>query len=186
MKRIIGWLIVIVIILLVIFVQHKYFPTVITITTTDTIWSDTGSISYVPNPYPVYIDTSKTDTIVLPADSVAITKAYIKLHQDFYSVYFYKDTVVNDSNMFIEIGTKISQNKPLNYDVKYFDKTPTIINNTTNIYSKNEIFIGLNNAAPSILYKSKKGWIGGVGYDLLNKDERIRVQAYIGLDIFKK
>lgn len=187
MKKIVNWLIVIGVILLVIFLQHKYFPTVTTITTTDTIWKDTGSVSYIPKPYPVYIDTSRTDTIIIPADSLAIVQAYIKLHQEFYSTYFYKDTVLNDSSMFIEIGTKISQNKPLNYSVTYFDKTPTVINNITNIYAKNEFFIGaevgLNNFSPGLVFSSKKGYLIEGNYDVLNS--QIKVGAYVNINKLK-
>lgn len=186
MKRIVNWLLVVGIIVGIIFVKDKYFPKVITTTTTDTIWKDSIVVQYIQKGYPVYIDTSRIDTVYVPADTAELIEKYLKLHQNFYSSYFYKDTLLNDTSAFIEVEAKISQNKPLNYTLTYFDRTPSIINNTTNIYSKNEIFIGFNNTAPTVLYKSKNGWMGGVGYDLLDKNERIRIQGYIELDKIKK
>ena len=186
MKKVVNWLIVIGVILVVIFIQHKYFPTVTTITTTDTIWKDSIVVEYIPKGYPVYIDTSRIDTVYIPADTAELVARYLKLHQNYYSTYFYKDTLLNDTSAFIEVDTKISQNKTLNYKLTYFDRTPTVINNTTNVYAKNEYFVGLNNAAPSFLFKYKKGYMVGIGYDLLNKDERFRTQVYVELDNIKK
>lgn len=190
MKKIfINIFIIIIIIGITIFVQNKFFPTVIdeSTHTTDTIWQDSIKIEYYPKPYPVDIIVSRIDTIEVPADSAAITKAYLELHQDFYSTYFYVDTLQNDSLGLAVLGAEITQNRPIKYDFSYFDRTPSIINNTTNIYSQNEFYIGLNNTAPSILFKSKKEWMIGAGYDLINKEERIRIQGYINLNkIFKK
>lgn len=186
MKKIVNWLLVVAIIIGVIFIKDKYFPKVITTTITDTIWKDSITIQYIPKGYPIYIDTSRIDTVYIPTDTAELVARYLKLHQNFYSSYLYKDTLLNDTSAFIEVETKISQNKPLNYRLTYFDKTPTVINNITNIYAKNEYFVGLNNAAPSFLFKHKKGYMIGAGYDLLNKDERFRVQVYVELDNIKK
>ena len=139
MKKILGNILTIVIIVgLVIFIQYKFFPNVIdnSTHTSDTIYQDTGRIVYTPQPYPIFVDTGRIDTIILPIDSAAIVEKYLELHQDYYSTYFYKDTVKNDSTAFIEIQSEITQNKPVRYDLVYYDRTPTVINNTTNIYSK--------------------------------------------------
>jgi hypothetical protein len=188
-KAIINILIVAVIIAATIFIQNKYFPTVVTNTTIikDTFWKDTGSVSYVPKPYPIFRDTGSVQIIELPADSAAITKAYLKLHKDFYSTYFYQDTVVNDSAMFIEVGSEITQNKPVKYNINWYDKTPTIINNTTNVYSKNELYLGLsvgvNQISPSILFKSRNNLIFGAGYNI--QTNSVEGKAYINIDKIK-
>ena len=185
MKNLITNLITILIIVgLVIFIQHKYFPTIINNSThtSDTIWKDTVITKYVPKPYPIYIDTSRIDTVYIPANDSILKILYLNLHQKYFSTYTYNDTIKNDSLAFMSLETKITQNKPIFYKETYFDRTPSIINNTTNIYSQNEFYIGLNNTAPSLLFKHKNGWIIGGGYDLLNKNERIKIQAYYNLN----
>lgn len=185
MKNILSSIIVIVIIIgLTIFIQHKFFPTRIVETThtTDTIWQDSIQIVYKPKPYPVYVEIIKTDTITLPVDSTAIAEAYLELYRDYYSTYFYTDTLQNDTLGLAILDAEISQNKPQNYTFSYFNRIPSIINNTTNIYAQNEFYIGLNNAAPSILFKHKNGWMIGGGYDLINDKERIRIQGYYNLN----
>jgi len=189
MKKLITNIITILVIVgVVIFIQHKYFPREIDISThtSDTVWQDSIHIEYYPKPYPVFIDTNKVKIITLPTDSAAITKAYLKLHKDFNSIYFYKDTLQNDSLGLGILDAEITQNRPKKYTFSYFDRTPSVINNTTNIYSQNEFYIGLNNTAPSVLFKSKKGWMIGGGYDLVDDRQRIKIQGYINLNkIFK-
>ena len=168
------WLVIGIIILIVgVSIKDKYFPTIETTIVYDTVWTDTVKIKkYIKEPYPVYVDTGSVQIIILPVDSAEITEAYIKLHKKYFSTYYYKDTLKNDSIAFIEIGAKITQNKPVSYDLNYFNKTPSIINNTTNIYSQNEFWIGLDVGkgiiCPNILYKLKKGYNFGVGYNLEN------------------
>lgn len=179
MKQTINILVIILIIAGVIFIQYKYFPTksVTLKVEKDTIYQDTGKTKYVPKLYPVYIDTNSIDTLILPIDSAEITEAYLKLHKQFYATYFYKDTLKNDSLAFIEIGAKITQNKPVLYTLNYFNKVPTIINNTTHIYNKNELWVGLDVGkdiiCPNILFKSKKSINFGVGYNLQNEGKVI-------------
>lgn len=189
MKTYLNIALIVLVILGTIFVQYKYFPATIDNSThiIDTIWEDSIIVEYYPKPYPVYIDTGSVKVIELPADSAAITKAYLALHQDFYSTYFYTDTLQNDSLGLATLGAEITQNKPVKYNYNYFDRTPSTINNITNIYAQNEFYVGLSNTAPSILFKSKDGWMIGGGYDLVNEEERIRIHGYINLNkIFKR
>lgn len=172
MKNLVTNLIVIVIIVgLTIFVQYKYFPTVITNSTyiTDTVWRDTTIVKYIPKPYPVYIDTSKIDTVYVPYDDSLLKVLYLNLHQKYFSTYTYKDTIKNDSLAFISLEAKITQNKPIFYKETYFDRTPSVINNTTNIYSQNEFYVGLGTRDESLnvnlLYKSKNNYIFTAEYD---------------------
>ena len=162
MKNLVSNLIAIIIIVgLTIFIQHKYFPTIITNSThtSDTIYRDTGSISYVPKPYPVYIDTSRTDTIYIPSEDSLLKIMYRNLHKLYFSTYTYNDTIKDDSLAFINLETKITQNKPIFYKETYFDRTPSIINNSTNIYNQNDIYLGLEisnyNFSINFFYKNK-------------------------------
>jgi len=188
-KLVINIITILVVVGVVILLQHKYFPTVIdeSTHTTDTIWQDTIQIEYYAKPYPVYIDTSRIDTVLIPADSAAITKAYLALHQDFYSTYFYTDTLQDDSLALATIDAEITQNKPVKYNYSYFDRTPSIINNTTNIYRQNEFYIGLGTREQSLnanlLFKSKKGYIFEAGYDPFKK--QFEAKGYISIKKLK-
>lgn len=189
MKLLSNLLAIVIIVGIAIFVQHKFFPRVIkkTVHTSDTIWQDTGSVVKVPKPYPVYRDTGSVQIIKLPADSAAIAKAYLKLHEDFYSTYFYKDTLVDDSTMFIELGAKITQNKPIEYKTNWIDRTPSVINRTTVIHSQNEFYIGLGGGyqktSINLLFKSKEGFIFTGGYDPIHN--KIEGAGYIQLNKLK-
>jgi len=170
------------------FITRQFFPKVETeiIYETDTIWDDSLIVKKVPNPYPVYIDTSRIDTVYIPADTTELINKYLNLHQKFYSIYDYIDTLKNDSIAFISINSKITQNKPNNYTLTYFDRTPSIINKKTTIknYSQNEIYVGVDvgnkEFSANILYKSKKDIIFGVGYDPINNS--LQGKAYIKLN----
>ena len=188
-KLIINIVTILIVVGAVIFLQHKYFPTVIdeSTHTSDTIWKDSIQLEYYPKPYPVYIDTSSVDTVIIPADSVAITKAYLVLHQDFYSTYFYTDTLQDDSLALAIIDAEITQNKPVKYTYNHFDRAPSIINNTTNIYVQNEFYLGLEvgqeELSANLLFKSKKGYIFGVGFDPIRSN--IQMKGYININKIK-
>lgn len=190
-KLLINIITIVLIILAVIFVQHKFFPRIETetITVTDTFWKDTTIVEYIPDsiPVPYKVIVYETDTVKMPADSLAIVKSYLELHKDFYSTYFYKDTVQNDSLALAIIDAEISQNKPQKYTLSYFDRIPSIINNTTTIHTQNEFFIGLElgNQELSLngLYKTKKGYIFGIGYDPLNSS--FQAKGYINVSKIK-
>jgi len=168
-------------------IRH-YFPKVETETIykTDTLWKDSLVVEKIPNPYPVYIDTSRIDTVYIPTDTTELINRYLSLHQKFNSVYGYVDTLKNDSIAFIEVTSKITQNKPIKYDLTYYDKTPSVINNKKVIknYSRNEVYIGVDvgnkEFSANILYKSKKDIIFGIGYDPINNS--LQGKAYIKLN----
>src|SRR6056297_2871850 len=90
------------------FITRQFFPKVETeiIYETDTIWDDSLIVKKVPNPYPVYIDTSRIDTVYIPADTTELINKYLNLHQKFYSIYDYIDILKNDSIAFISINSK--------------------------------------------------------------------------------
>jgi hypothetical protein len=168
-------------------IQH-YFPKVETETIyqTDTVWRDSLIVEKIPNPYPVYIDTSRIDTVYIPADTTELINKYLTLHQKFHSVYNYIDTLKNDTTAFIKVKSKITKNKPIKYDLVYYDRTPSVINNQTiiNNYSTNELYVGIDvgnkEFSANILYKSKKDIIFGVGYDPINNS--LQGKAYIKLN----
>jgi len=185
MKNLLINVIAIVIIIgLTVFIQHKFFPNEIenTIHKTDTIYKDSIRVEYhrdtVFQPY--YVEVVETDTVEIPADTAELARRYLAMYSKFFSTYFYKDTIKNDSIAFIGLGSEISQNKPVKYTLDFIDRTPLIINSTTNIYAQNEFYIGMNMAAPTLLFKHKGGWIIGGGYDLLY--DEIRFQGYISIN----
>jgi len=189
MKKYLNIIIFIIICVGALLISRHFFPKVIieSTHTSDTIWKDSVRVEYYPKSYPVYIDTGSVKVIELPIDSAAITKAYIKLHKEFYSTYFYTDTLKDDTTAFIQIDAQISQNKPVKYTLGYFDRTPSIINNTTNIHSQNEFYIGARSDYGgfnvNLLYKSKKGYILTGGYNPITS--KVEVGGYVKLDKIK-
>lgn len=186
-KWISNILAVIVIVCMFMFMQYKFFPKIETetITVTDTLWKDTTIVKYVPKPYPIYIDTSRTDTVYVPTDDSLLKVLYLSLHQKYFSTYTYNDTIKNDSLAFMSLESKITQNKPIFYKETYFDRTPSIISNTTNISSQNEFYIGLsagyNKLGPNLLFKSKKDYIFGIEYNVLNSS----IEGKVGINVNK-
>ena len=130
MKKIISAVIIILVWIGSLFRSRYYYPEVIvnTNTVTDTVWKDTTITKYIPKPYPVYIDTSRVDTVYIPSDDSLLIVMYKNLHQQYFSTYNYSDTIKNDSLAFIQIDAKITQNKPILYKETYFDRKPSIIN----------------------------------------------------------
>ena len=150
-------------------IKGKYYPEIIDNSTTDTVFLDTVKAKYkIKKAKPIYIDTGSVKYIKLPADSAEITKEYLKLHKAFYSTYFYSDTLKNDSVAFIKINTKITQNKPISYDLKYFNRIPQQIKKTTILPYRNSLLIGLDVGndliEPNIVYNTKKYYFGA-GYN---------------------
>lgn len=187
-KSFVNLLVVLMIIAGVVFLTRKYFPVVNTTTTTDTIWSDTIKITeYIPRPYPVYIDTSKTDTVYIPTNDSLLRRLYLDLHQKYYSTYHYNDTIKNDSIGLGILKADITKNTPILYNFTYLNRVPTTIINTTNIYHQNELFIGvevgLNSFSPGLIFSSKKGYLIGGNYDVLNN--QINIGAYVNINKLK-
>lgn len=187
-KILLNLLVVLIIIVGVVFLTKKYFPTVTTITITDTVWADTVKITdYIPKPYPVYVDTSKTDTVYIPLDDSLLRRLYLDLHQKYYSTYHYNDTIKNDSIGLGILKIDITKNTPILYNLTYLNRIPVIINNTTNIYHQNELFIGaevgLNSFSPGLVFSSKKGYLIEGNYDVLNN--QIKVGAYVNINKLK-
>jgi hypothetical protein len=127
---------------------------------TITIFQDTGthSISYVPR-IKKEIHTKYDTTIIYSIDTV------YALLNDYNSIKYYNDSIVNDTSIFICYKARVYQNKLDSIQFNYKNKrTTTII--TNNNVSDNGIYIGIsggmiyNNDITSILMISgayKKG-----------------------------
>ena len=183
MKNIIAFILFLLILGGCLYIQWRFFPRktvrVETETMVDTIYQDTVITEYIPDPYPVEV-ISPPETVKIPADTAELIKKYLALHNNYFSTYTYKDTLKDDTLAFVEVESKITQNKPIKYNLRYFDRTPSVINKEVKIYHQNEFYVGISNTAPSVLFKSKKGFIVGAGYDPLNKN--VQVHGYINLD----
>lgn len=173
MKKTINLISVLAIIGLVIAVQYKYFPREVVKNHYEVkdsiVYKDTTITKSIPKPYPVYIDTVKSDTVTIETfktDS-AWFRAYLSLYEKYHSKYNYLDTLKNDSSAFISIDYTLTENKPTKFKTTYFDKTPSLILEE----KSSEFYIGLSggveNISPGVLYKTKKDVIFGVEYNLV-------------------
>ncbi|NCU27399.1 hypothetical protein EOM86_11900 [Candidatus Nomurabacteria bacterium] len=102
--------------------RFNLFPDeVISVTHTDTVYDSIPvvTIVYKPVPYEVIPDTPDW----------ALTCEEVML--DYYYSYLYADTAINDSMALIIVRDTISRNRVQGRQVKYVDRTPTVINTTT-------------------------------------------------------
>ncbi|MBU2554396.1 MAG: hypothetical protein KKF98_08045 [Bacteroidetes bacterium] len=169
--------IIITILLLLLFLQHKFTPepkSIIDIhTTTDTIHDTIFSTIHHYSPKPIYTDTGSTKWRWHPIDTNQIITTY-------FVKYFYQDTLQNDSNALIVILDTVSQNhitcrQPL---ITLYPKTikQTSIVEVSQATS-NKIYLGMAigrnpnqfSLAPSIMLQSKRS-VYSLSYDILNKD----------------
>lgn len=192
-KTISNTLLVAGIILLVVFIQRKFFPTTITETihTSDTIWQDTTIIKFkIDTVYkPYYVKVFQTDTVTLPVDSAGIAEAYLELYSDFYSTYYYNDTLQDDSIALAVLNYEISQNKPKYNTFKNYSKKPSVINNTTTIYANRPTLylkgqLGVNHVAPGLMLETGKGYVFELSYDFVGQDRGVLLEA--GVPIWSK
>ena len=170
MKKTVSNLVIILVIIAgTFFMTRTYFPVENPILIRDTVKRDTGKTKYVDINHYFYRDTGHVDSIKIPLDSTELVAAYKKLYLDYNDTYSYLDTTRNDSLFFISIGSQITRNKPILYDLTYLDKTPSIIIKPTVDTYKNSIWAGLDIGAdliaPNIVYEMKK-YNFGVGYNL--------------------
>ncbi|MBU2552926.1 MAG: hypothetical protein KKF98_00605 [Bacteroidetes bacterium] len=175
--------IIITILLLALFLQHKYTPepkTIIDIqTTTDTIHDTISNTIHHYTPKPIYTDTGSTKWRWNPVDTNEILADYFARH-------FYMDTLQNDSNALIILYDTVSQNQ-ITYRQPHITLYSQLIRQTTIVEvsqsSKNKLFFGMAlgrnpnqfSLAPSVLLQSKKGRVYSLSYDILNKD------LYVGI-----
>jgi len=193
MKRVFNIIGIGIIIIVVIFLQHRYFPRIEnqTVVIHDTVRDTTEIVKYYPKPIPYYIDTGKTDTLILPADSAEITRKYIELHSLYYSKTYYNDTLLNDTSALIVIKEFTFKNEINNRQLNFINRRPTAINTTINntILSQRQLYFGaefgINSFEPGIMYKGKNDIQLKLSYELLNNNG-LRAGIYITPQSIKK
>jgi hypothetical protein len=91
---------------------------------------------------------------------------------DYYSTYFYKDSLIIKDTMSFYINDSICKNKISSRKINYKFTYPTITNTNTVIKNKNEFYVGLglvgsktgiNFFGPELLLRTKKKNVYGVG-----------------------
>ncbi len=137
---------------------------------------------YVPNI--TYRDTGSTKWRSRSIDTALILS-------DYFTKYYYQDTLQNDSNAMIVITDTISQNRII-YRHPQITLFPPIIRVTTVVKIpsplRSKLFIGLVlgrnpnifSLAPSLVYQSKKQASYSFSYDLLSGDMFIGVYWKLG------
>lgn len=169
--------IIITILLLALFLQHKYAPeskTKIDIqTTTDTVYDTIFNTIHHFIPKLIYADTGITKWRWHPIDTNQIFADYFARH-------FYVDTLLNDSNALIVILDTVSQNHII-YRKPQITLYPKTIKQTSLVEvsqpTSNKVYLGMTigrnpnqfSLAPSIMLQSKRS-VYSLSYDILNKD----------------
>ena len=169
--------IIITILLLLLFFQHKYTPeskTIIDIqTTTDTVYDTIFKTIHHYTPKPIYTDTGSTKWRCHPVDTNQILA-------DYFSRHFYIDTLQNDSNALIILLDTVSKNHII-YRQPQITLYPKTIRQTSIVEvsqpTSNKIYLGMAigrnpnqfSLAPSIMLQSKRS-VYSLSYDILNKD----------------
>jgi hypothetical protein len=123
-------------------------------------------------PVHVYHDTGSTRWRNLPIDTMAILK-------DYYSIYFYDDTLMNDTSAFIRLQSHTIENK-LHYGNLFFQnkRAKQIITTITpQAPERNKLYLGLGvNFLPdspglsgNVLLTTKSKMAVSAGYDFNNR-----------------
>jgi len=161
-KFLLNTFIISLIIVGVVFVQHRYFPTTIikheqTIKI-DTTWiHDTVTIKLKPDK-PIIIDT-----IIAPEyDTTKCDSLYKDLYLKYYSKYLAQATIYKDSNLVVKLKDTITQNQVTSREISIEKNFPTItktITNTNTVYA-NSIYLGgtfsSKEITPTVVYSTKK------------------------------
>jgi hypothetical protein len=138
-------------------------PPPITIRTVDTVYT------VITKEIPTYIPKWKTITKYVHDTTETVDTTYVI--GDYYSTYFYQDSLINDTLCFY-INDSISENKIKSRDLKYVMSFPTIKIHDVVIQNKNEYYVGLglignqkgiNYFGPEFLLRTKKKDVYGIG-----------------------
>jgi len=136
-----------------------------------------------------YIPKWKTKTEYIHDTTIVIDTAYVL--GDYYSTYFYQDSLVADS-LYVCMNDSINQNKIKSRNIKYKITIPVISNTLTIIKNKNEFYAGIglvgsqngiNYFGPELLLRTKKKSVYGIGVGVdgnLNPNLSIRTFWKIG------
>jgi len=135
----------------------------------DTIRIIDTSYIYTSKEIPVYVPKWHTKKEYIHDTTKVIDTVYVV--DDYYSTYFYKDSLVNDT-IHLYINDSISQNKIYSRNLKYTIKFPTITITDIIVKNKNEFYIGLGLIGsqtgigffgPELLLRTKKKNVYGLG-----------------------
>lgn len=163
-----------IVIIAVIYIQHKFFPSVIIDTKIevkkDTLWiHDTTIIKSKPLP-PIVINIP--DTLVY--DSTKCDSLYRDVYSKYNSTLQYSDVIYSDSVVTVELKEKITRNIIFDRETKVTKNIPFVTNTITitNTVYKNSFYIGgifgKNEITPTLMYSSRNYTILA-GYNLSAK-----------------
>jgi hypothetical protein len=139
------------------------------ISSNDTIRIVDTSYVYINKEIPTYIPKWHIKTEYVHDTTIIIDTAYVI--GDYYSTYFYKDSLVTDT-LKVYINDSITQNKITLRDIKYKMIFPIVHITDVVIQSKNEFYIGLGLIGgqtgigffgPELLLRTKKKSVYGLG-----------------------
>ena len=187
MRRLLEIVGVVLVIVAVIFIQRKYFPTVEIQSTTDTVYTTHTDTVFKDKPIPYEIQLPP-DTVVIPTDSVKLVERYLALHKELYTRKFYKDSVKVDSIGKIKVSCETFKNNLENLKISYNLRPATVINNTIISPSYSSIFVGVDynkGIIPNISFNQKNRYIYKVGYNLNSSSIELGVSVNIN-KLFKK
>lgn len=138
-------------------------PPPITIRTVDTVYT------VITKEIPTYVPKWRTHIKYVHDTTETVDTTYVI--GDYYSTYFYQDSLINDTLCFY-INDSITENKIKSRDLKYVMLFPTIKIHDVVIQNKNEYYIGLglignqkgiNYFGPEFLLRTKKKDVYGIG-----------------------
>lgn len=159
-------------------------PETVEVTTVDTVWNDTTPREItVDVPYPVYKDTGSIRWREMDIDTMEILT-------EFFSRYYYQDTITDDSTFLCVIMDTVSQNMIRDRRFIFQDLSPRVISTThVNLKKKRKLFLGgmLGGSAASIaaggglMYQTRRDHAYAYSYDAINKHHLITVYWKISL-----
>lgn len=170
-------------------------PEVVTIIERDTIKGD--SVPYevlLPKPFPVYKDTGSTKWKYKEVDTCSILR-------DYYSQYYYQDTLKNDTSALVVVNDVVTENKLQARKLIFQNRRATVINTTINNYgetpcSKLYIGAGLGKSIPNfltdsvirmpvaLLFTTKGRWAYELEYDIFTN--YVEAKVFYKLNFRKK
>lgn len=167
-------IVVLAIVILVVFIQYKFFPNTIAKTTIKT----TVDTVFVKEVVRVYPKVAPPDTIEIPVLQQYDTTKCDSLYRDLYAKYgtklAYSDTVYKDSVVVVKLNEKVAKNTIFDREVEVTKNIPIITKTITITNTKyvNSLYVGglisSKEITPSLMYSTKSYTILA-GYNLTSK-----------------
>lgn len=151
----------------------------------ETVVYDTIRDSIIITPEPVLIeipgDTIYTRDTVYVNDGT-LPDAVWNIVSDYYSTKHFKDTLLNDTSLFIAVNTSVLENRIENMSLFYENRTKQVICPEP-LMPKNKLFIGGQllgsptqfGAGPSLALLTKRDGLYVYNYDLINNTHGISI-----------